>query len=150
MPIRKCRLFGLILLMMLYMPSAQSVSGYRQAPEWDVAEWINGAGMSLADLKGQVVVVEFFQLWGPGSNIFSLPLMKYWNNLFAPEIEQGDLTLVSIHSVFERHDYQTPERLREFLQENDVTHPVGIESYSGPIGTPGRVHIPRQIICQLS
>ncbi len=35
----------------------------RIAPEWKVSEWINSPALSVADLKGKVVVVDFFQLW---------------------------------------------------------------------------------------
>jgi hypothetical protein len=35
----------------------------RVAPEWNVSEWINSGVLSLSDLKGKVVVVDFFQLW---------------------------------------------------------------------------------------
>ncbi len=35
----------------------------RNAPEWVVSEWINGPGVTLDELKGRVVIVEFFQLW---------------------------------------------------------------------------------------
>ena len=35
----------------------------RVAPEWKVSEWFNSPALSLADLKGKVVVIDFFQLW---------------------------------------------------------------------------------------
>jgi hypothetical protein len=35
----------------------------RVAPEWRVSEWFNSPALSLADLKGKVVVIDFFQLW---------------------------------------------------------------------------------------
>ncbi|MFP6711491.1 MAG: hypothetical protein VB913_07370 [Rhodospirillales bacterium] len=35
----------------------------RVAPEWNVSEWINSGALSLSDLRGMVVVVDFFQLW---------------------------------------------------------------------------------------
>ena len=66
--------------------AAQSLN----APEWVVSEWINGSGTSLQDLRGQVVIVEFFQLWCPGCNKFSIPLMKRWGHSFHDEIESGD------------------------------------------------------------
>ena len=112
--------------------AAQSLN----APEWVVSEWINGSGTSLQDLRGQVVIVEFFQLWCPGCNKFSIPLMKRWGHNFHDEIESGDLKIVSIHTVFEGHDYQTPERLRDFVKEQGIHHLVGIDYHQ-----PGE-HIP--------
>ena len=35
----------------------------RVAPEWNVSEWFNSSPLQLSDLKGKVVVVDFFQLW---------------------------------------------------------------------------------------
>jgi len=38
--------------------------------------------------------------------------------------------------VFEGHDYQTPERLRDFVKEKDIHHLVGIDHHN-----PGE-HLP--------
>ena len=100
------------------------------APEWQVSEWIQGPESSLAALKGQVVVIDFFQLWCPGCNRFSIPLMSHWEEVFAEEITDGDMTLISIHTVFEGHDYQSPERLRDFVREKQMRHPVAIDRQS--------------------
>ena len=98
-----------------------------KAPEWIIAEWLNGSGTSLHDLKGTVVVVEFFQLWCPGCNAFSIPLMQQWGQTFHHEIATSNLKLVSIHTVFEGHEYQTPERLRSFIKEKGIHHLIGID-----------------------
>ena len=99
------------------------------APEWDVSEWINGNGTTLADLKGSVVVVEFFQLWCPGCNRFSIPLMERWHQVFAEDIDSERLVMVSIHTVFEGHEHQNPARLKAFLEEKGITHLVGIDRH---------------------
>jgi thiol-disulfide isomerase/thioredoxin len=101
----------------------------RKAPEWVISEWINGPGVTLNKLKGKVIIVEFFQLWCPGCNGFSIPLMKKWNNTFKDEIKQGKLALLSIHTVFEGHDLQTPERLKTYVKEKNIRHPVGIDKH---------------------
>ena len=103
----------------------------RPAPAWDVSEWLNSDGLTLADLKGQVVIVEFFQLWCPGCNHFSIPLMKKWGKDFAQLIKDKKLTLVSIHTVFEGHNYQNPRKLRRFLKRKGITHPVGVDRHLG-------------------
>lgn len=99
----------------------------RPAPAWDVAEWINSDRLNLSDLQGRVVVVEFFQLWCPGCNRFSIPLIKKWEQEFAHEIAIDELTVVSIHTVFEGHSYQNERRLRRFLKEKKIKHPVGVD-----------------------
>jgi thiol-disulfide isomerase/thioredoxin len=109
----------------LARPSSQPVP--RVAPEWDVAEWFNSKRFNLADLKGRVVVVEFFQLWCPGCNAFSIPLMKEWHQTFGDELATNKIKFVSIHTVFEGFDYQTPDRLRRFLKRKKIHHPVGVD-----------------------
>lgn len=99
----------------------------RPAPAWEISEWLNSKPLNVTDLRGQVVVIDFFQLWCPGCNKFSIPLMHHWKQVFAGEIGNKKLAIISIHTVFEGHDYQNPQRLRRFLKEKDITHPVGID-----------------------
>lgn len=108
-------------------PSSMPVP--RPAPAWEVSEWINSKGAKLADLKGKVVVIEFFQLWCPGCNQFSIPLIKKWHKEFARPIRDGRMHIVSIHTVFEGFGYQTPERLRRFVKRKEIRHPVGIDRH---------------------
>lgn len=120
----------------------------RPAPEWIISEWLNGKGTSLQALRGKVVVVDFFQLWCPGCNAFSIPLLKRWEQVFAGPIAEGRLQIVSIHTVFEGHDYQNPTKLRNFLKRKKINHLVGIDRHAkgdhvpqtmrlfGTLGTP--------------
>ena len=112
----------------------------KPAPEWVVSEWIRGPETSLGALKGQVVVIDFFQLWCPGCNRFSVPLMGEWEKIFAEEIASEKLTLISIHTVFEGHSYQTPERLKDYVKEKDMQHPVAMDKPK-----PGN-HLPESMI----
>jgi len=127
---RRIAFIFLIFAIALGMSSSTFASKLIKAPEWMISEWINGSGTSLHDLRGKVVVVEFFQLWCPGCNKFSIPLMKEWGQTFHDEITAGDLTILSIHTVFEGHDYQTPERLRNFVKEKGIHHLVGIDHHN--------------------
>ncbi len=95
-----------------------------QAPEWVIAEWVNSDGFMLADLRGKVVIIDFFQLWCPGCNKFSGPLMDKWKQKYN---DRKDIQLVAIHTVFEGHSQQTPERLRQYVKEKNITYPVGID-----------------------
>ena len=106
-------------------PSSQPVP--RPAPQWEVSEWINSDGFQLSDLKGKVVVIDFFQLWCPGCNAFSIPLVKFWHKVFAKEIAAGAMQFVSIHTVFEGFAYQTPQRLKGFLKRKKINRPVGLD-----------------------
>ena len=105
-------------------PEAAQVG--QQASQWVVSEWVNSEPISLAQLKGKVVVIDFFQLWCPGCNRFSIPLMLQWEKKYK---NAADVQLVGIHTVFEGHDYQTAERLRAYVKEKGIHHPVGIDAH---------------------
>ena len=115
----------------LAAPAARADDGYvgKRAPEWDVTEWINADPGTLASLSGSVVVIDFFQLWCPGCNKFSGPLLTYWQKRFAEDIAGGRLTLMKIHTVFEGHNYQTVKRLRGYVDEKKITLPVGVDRH---------------------
>ncbi|GAX61749.1 thiol-disulfide isomerase and thioredoxins [Candidatus Scalindua japonica] len=97
-----------------------------KAPEWVISEWINSNGLALADLHGKVVVIDFFQLWCPGCNKFSGPLMEKWDQQYS---DRKDIQLVGIHTVFEGHSQQRPERLRQYVKEKNIAYPVGVDDH---------------------
>lgn len=101
----------------------------RPAPSWDILEWINSDGGNIDTLKGQVIIIDFFQLWCPGCNKFSGPLMKYWQSKFADEKAAGQLVFVKIHTVFEGRNYQTVKRLKSYVKEKGITIPVGVDRH---------------------
>lgn len=103
------------------------------APEWVVSEWMNSSPLTLKELKGKVVIVDFFQLWCPGCNSFSIPLMLKWEEAYK---NNPAIQLLGIHTVFEGHDYQTPERLRNYIKEKKISHPVAVDHYVRDIRIP--------------
>lgn len=112
-------------------PASLAAPAGKRAPEWDISEWINSEPVSVAELRGKVIVIEFFQLWCPGCNSFSIPLMHKWEQMFRREASEGRIAFMSIHTVFEGRSFQTPERLRRFLKEKEIRHPVGIDRHIG-------------------
>ncbi|MEN8177681.1 MAG: TlpA disulfide reductase family protein [Pseudomonadota bacterium] len=119
----------LLILFILLLNTQALWASSRPAPEWDISEWINGEGNSLAELRGKVVVVDFFQLWCPGCNSFSIPLMSAWEEKYRTEVESGRLIFLSIHSVFEGHEFQNPKRLRLYLKQKGIRHLVGVDRH---------------------
>ncbi|RLA06338.1 MAG: TlpA family protein disulfide reductase [Gammaproteobacteria bacterium] len=118
----------LSLLFIWQNPSiAESKTQNKPAPQWQTSKWFNSEAINLKDLKGQVVIIEFFQLWCPGCNSFSIPLVQTWQKKYANEIKNKKLKIVSIHTVFEGYDYQNNSRLKTFLKEKNITHPVGVD-----------------------
>jgi thiol-disulfide isomerase/thioredoxin len=118
-----------LLLSLLFVWQSPAIAEMQNnlAPEWQVSKWFNSEPINLKDLKGQVVIIEFFQLWCPGCNKFSIPLVATWEKTYAKEIKNNKLKIVSIHTVFEGYDYQNNARLKTFLKEKNITHPVGVD-----------------------
>lgn len=115
-------LYGVILL----AGNTKADSSDNQAPEWVISEWINSSGLTLEGLRGKVVVIDFFQLWCPGCNKFSGPLMEKWYRHYG---DRHDIQMVGIHTVFEGHSQQTPKRLRQYVKEKNIIYPVGVDAY---------------------
>lgn len=54
----------------------------------------------------------------------SLPRAGRWHKEFAKE---GKVVLLGVHTVFEIHDAQTPDKLKEFLKKQQIPFPVGVD-----------------------
>lgn len=122
-------LFAFFVTLLLLVSTQNSIakSKFQKAPEWKISEWVVGPPTSLAALKGKVIIIDFFQLWCPGCNKFSIPLMGIWEKKYKTQRDRGDIAFVSIHTVFEGHNYQTNERLKKFVKEKSMHHPVGVD-----------------------
>mgnify|MGYP000341999212 FL=1 len=102
------------------------------APELQVSQWFNAdADVTLADLRGKVVVIEAFQMLCPGCVMHGLPLAKKIQRAFP----QDKVVVLGLHSVFEHHDAMTPVSLAAFLHEYRITFPVGVDA-AGTGSTP--------------
>jgi len=124
-----CLALAAALILSAWAPvSAGALLTGEEAPEWTISDWINGDPGTVQSHKGRVLVLHFFQMWCPGCNEFTIPVMHRWQDLWG---DREDFMIVSIHSVFEGHEHQTPERLRKFLRRNNIWHPVGIDAYAG-------------------
>ena len=100
-------------------------SPYPVAPELAVTRWFNTANSpTLADLRGEVVVIEAFQMLCPGCVSHGLPQAKRIQYAF------GDMvTVLGLHCVFEHHDAMTPVSLAAFLHEYRITFPIGVDAH---------------------
>jgi hypothetical protein len=98
------------------------------APEWRTTEWFNTAEpLSLAALRGRVVMVCAFQMLCPGCVSQGLPQAQRVAGLFQP----SEVTVVGLHCVFEHHDAMGPNALRAFLHEYRIRFPVGVDEPNG-------------------
>jgi hypothetical protein len=97
----------------------------RLAPEWDAAEWLNAAApMTLADLRGRVVVMLAFQMLCPGCVDAALPQLKRVHDTFDPR----SVVAVGFHTVFEHHEAMSAATLRAFLAERRLDFPVAVDT----------------------
>ncbi len=122
-------LCGIVLL----SEKTEANSHDHEAPEWVISEWINSNELTLTELRGKVVIIDFFQLLCPGCNSFAGPLMEKWKQKYS---DREDIQLVAIHTVFEGHSQQAPKRLRQYVKEKNITYPVGIDDYISNQETP--------------
>lgn len=105
----------------------------REAPEWQVQEWLNvDRPMALADYRGRPIVALAFQMLCPGFVQHALPQLKRIRELFG----ESQLAVLGLHTVFEHHEAQgRPEVLKAFLHENRIRLPVAIDA-PGEDGVP--------------
>jgi hypothetical protein len=50
-----------------------------------------------------------------------------WEKQYKAEASKGLITFISIHTVFEGFDYQTPAKLKKFLRRKKIHHAVGVD-----------------------
>jgi hypothetical protein len=92
--------------------------------EIDAAEWLNTPEpLSLAALRGKVVVIEAFQMLCPGCVSHGLPQAQAIRRIFP----DSEVAVIGLHSVFEHHAAMTPTALRAFLHEYRITFPVAVD-----------------------
>lgn len=97
-----------------------------QATELIVSRWFNAdAPLSLASLRGRVVLLHAFQMLCPGCVSHGLPQAARVRALF----DDAELAVVGVHSVFEHHAVMGPEALAAFLHEYRVDYPVAVDAH---------------------
>ncbi len=102
------------------------------APELAITRWFNSDdNPTLADLTGQVVVIEAFQMLCPGCVSHGIPQAQRIQQNFGE-----DVTVLGLHTVFEHHEAMTPVSLEAFLHEYRITFPVGVDAHTPGDTTP--------------
>jgi peroxiredoxin len=112
------------------------------ASTWQVDAWLNAdSPITLASLRGRVVVMLAFQMLCPGCVAHALPLAARVHRVFP----QSQVAMLGLHTVFEHHEAMSPVGLRAFMHEYRVTFPVGIDrpASRGPIPETMRAYAMR-------
>jgi peroxiredoxin len=101
------------------LPAQEKPKGLRPAPYFILPTW-DGKIVKLSNLKGQVIVLEFFQTWCPDCQKASPGLEK----LFKQYKDQG-LSVVGIS-----HDKEGAKAIEPFIKKYGITYPVAIGDLS--------------------
>lgn len=101
-------------------------------PEFVVSRWLNTtAPLSLAQMKGRVVVAVAFQMLCPGCIEHALPQAKRLRARFKAD----EVAIIALHSVFEDHHQMTPAAVEAFVANAQLPFPVAIDEPDG-LGVP--------------
>ncbi len=101
----------------------------KPAADWAPHDWLGGSELSLASLKGKVVLVDFFATWCKPC-IMAFPHMRDWQEKYA---DKG-LVIVGLTTYQGRYNGGTvapAEELKklkdDFIPTHKITWPVGVE-----------------------
>lgn len=112
---------------------------YPMVPDWAVGQWFNTpTPLSLASLRGRVVLLHAFQMLCPGCVSHGVPQAERVHRDYA----RHGVAVVGLHTVFEHHAAMSPVALDAFLREYRVTHPVGVD-VAGQDGDPAPLSMRR-------
>jgi hypothetical protein len=106
---------------------------HAKAPALRISQWLNTDGpITLAGLRGRVVVLHAFQMLCPGCVSHGLPQAQAVRSSFS----EDDVSVLGIHTVFEHHAVMGPDALGVFLHEWRISFPVGIDQPDPDSGIP--------------
>ena len=120
--------FAFPLLLLLVSGFSVSAKEYRQpipAPEFtqqNAEDWLQSSPLKLADLKGKVVLIDFwtFECW----NCYrSFP----WLNALEKELKDKPFQVIGVHSPEFPHE-KNPVAVAKKMKEFELQHPVMIDN----------------------
>ncbi len=92
-----------------------------QAPELDVQSWIDPDGnpgqFSLTEQRGKWVYLKCWQSWCPGCHSHGFPNLKKVTDAF---IDEDRVVTVAIQTVFEGHEVNTGDKVRQTQQRYEL------------------------------
>lgn len=102
-------------------------------PEWQVSAWLNTPrALTLAALRGKVVLLHTFQMLCPGCVNHGLPQAERVRQMFPV----SELVVIGLHTVFEHHAVMTIDALRAFVHEYRWSFPIGVDEPGPPGALP--------------
>jgi peroxiredoxin len=114
-------------------PADGAATAGATAPELRVSRWFNTpAPLTLAGLRGKVVVLHAFQMLCPGCVAHGTPQTQR----IAADFDPGEVAVIGLHTVFEHHDVMTARALEVFIHENRFSFPIGVDEPDTESGIP--------------
>ena len=116
------------------MTETSNTSRTVMAPELQISGWLNTSRpLTLASLRGKVVVLHTFQIFCPGCVQIGIPQAQRIYQEFGP----NRVAVIGLHTVFEHHNVMGRDALEVFVHEYRLRFPIGIDKYDGePQGIP--------------
>lgn len=97
-------------------------------PEIQAARWFNTEKpLTLAGLKGKVVVLTVFQLHCPGSLKHGLPQAER----LAGNFSEDEVQVIALNTAFEEHGKQTAEALEAYIEEQGLEIAIAQDQPNG-------------------
>ena len=120
------------------MAETSNAATASMAPELQTSGWLNTPkSITLASLRGKVVVLHTFQIFCPGCVQVGIPQAQRIYQEFDP----ARVAVIGLHTVFEHHAVMGPDALEVFIHEYRLRFPIGIDRYDGePKGVPLTLH----------
>ena len=115
---------GLTFVILALTPGEASVVAEERtpAPEFVEAAWINSPPLTMAGLRGNVVLVEFWT-YGCHNCRNVEPYVKAWHEKYA---SQG-LAVVGVHAPEFSHERQT-DNVERYVRQSKIPYPVVIDN----------------------
>lgn len=116
------------------MAETSNIISASAAPELQTSGWLNTPQpLTLASLRGKVVVLHTFQILCPGCVQAGIPQAQRISQEFDPD----RVAVIGLHTVFEHHSVMGRDALEVFVHEYRLRFPIGIDKYDGePRGIP--------------
>ncbi|MCA9454294.1 MAG: redoxin domain-containing protein [Nitrospiraceae bacterium] len=113
-------LFGMMSVFLNF--SSLSFANTSPAPDIISPAWINSVPLKMEDLRGKVVMVEFwtFGCWNC-RNIE--PYVKEWHDKYA---KQG-LVVIAVHSPEFKYEYDV-QKVKDYIEEHHIPYAVPIDN----------------------
>lgn len=112
----------------------------KAAPEFPKARWINGPPLTLRELRGKVVLVDFWE-YTCINCIRTLPYLKEWYKRYSPY----GLVIVGVHTP-EFHASAIPSNVEAAVKRFGITYPVLLDDRYKTWNAYGNFYWPRDYL----